>query len=151
MAKSQQSFNKKEKEKKRLKKRKDKQARKEERRAASAEAAEAGTDSMIAYVDEHGNITDTPPDLSKKKKIDASKIELGVPKRDQEDENTVRKGRVAFFNHSKGYGFINELDTQEKFFVHVNGLIDEIDEGDKVSFELERGLKGMNAIRVKKI
>jgi cold shock CspA family protein len=148
MAKSQQSFNKKEKEKKRLKKRKDKQARKEERKAANAEG---GADSMIAYVDEHGNLTDTPPDLSKKKKIDASKIELGVPKRDQEDEITVRTGRVAFFNHSKGYGFINEQGTQEKFFVHVNGLIDEIDEGDKVSFELERGLKGMNAIKVKKI
>lgn len=148
MAKSQQSFNKKEKEKKRLKKRKDKQARKEERKASNAEG---GADSMIAYVDEHGNLTDTPPDLSKKKKIDASKIELGVPKRDQEVEETVRTGRVAFFNHSKGYGFINEQGTQEKFFVHVNGLIDEIDEGDKVSFELERGLKGMNAIKVKKI
>ncbi len=148
MAKSQQSFNKKEKEKKRLKKRKDKQARKEERKASNAEG---GADSMIAYVDEHGNLTDTPPDLSKKKKIDASKIELGVPKREQESEDTVRTGRVAFFNHSKGYGFINEQGTQEKFFVHVNGLIDEIDEGDKVSFELERGLKGMNAIQVKKI
>lgn len=148
MAKSQQSFNKKEKEKKRLKKRKDKQQKKEERKLSSAEG---GEDSMIAYVDEHGNITDTPPDLTKKKKIDASKIELGVPKRNEEDEDPVKTGRVAFFNHSKGYGFINEVGTQEKYFVHVNGLIDEIDEGDKVSFELERGLKGMNAIRVKKI
>ena len=148
MAKSQQSFNKKEKEKKRLKKRLEKQQRKEERKAANAEA---GEDNMIAYVDEHGNITDTPPDLSKKKKIDASKIELGVPKRDQEEEDSVRIGRVAFFNHSKGYGFINEQGTQEKFFVHINGTIDDIDEGDKVSFELERGLKGMNAVNVKKI
>jgi len=148
MAKSQQSFNKKEKEKKRLKKRLEKQQRKEERRAANAEA---GEDSMIAYVDEHGNITDTPPDLSKKEKIDASKIELGVPKRDEDEKDSLRIGRVAFFNHSKGYGFINEQGTQEKFFVHINGTIDEIDEGDKVSFELERGLKGMNAVNVKKI
>ena len=60
------------------------------------------------------------------------------------------EGKVEFFNDSKGYGFIMELESQEKFFVHVNGLLEEIKENDKVSFELERGMKGMNAVRVKK-
>ena len=150
MAKSQQTFNKNEKEKKRLKKRLEKQKKKEERKLANAEGG--GPDSMIAYVDEFGNITDTPPDPTKKKKIKAKDIEIGVPKRDKQEEAfTERKGRVEFFNDSKGFGFIKELDTNEKFFVHVNGLIDKIQETDMVTFELERGMKGMNAVRVKKI
>ena len=105
---------------------------------------------MIAYVDEDGNITDTPPDPTKRKKVDAKSIEIGVPKR-EEQTDPKRMGRVEFFNDSKGYGFIKELETQEKYFVHVNGLLEEIKENDKVSFELERGMKGMNAIRVKKV
>jgi cold shock CspA family protein len=148
MAKSQETFNKKEKEKKRLKKRQDKQQKKEERQQNSQGG---GLDNMIAYVDEDGNITDTPPDPTiKKKKIDAKSIEIGVPKREDVVE-TVRTGRVEFFNDQKGYGFIKELETQEKFFVHVNGLVDEVREGEKVSFELERGMKGMNAVNVKKV
>ncbi|PIQ48421.1 MAG: DNA-binding protein [Cytophagales bacterium CG12_big_fil_rev_8_21_14_0_65_40_12] len=147
MAKSQETFNKKEKEKKRLKKRQDKQQKKEERKSTS----NSDFDSMIAYVDEDGNITDTPPDPTiKKKKVDAKSIEIGVPKREDVVE-AVRKGRIEFFNDSKGYGFIKELDTQEKFFVHVNGLLEDVRENDKVSFELERGMKGMNAVKVKKI
>ena len=148
MAKSQDTFNKKEKEKKRLKKRKDKAEKKEERKANSEGG---GLENMMAYVDEDGNLTDTPPDPTKKKKIiKAESIEIGVPKREDEPLDAIKKGRVEFFNDSKGYGFIKELDTQEKFFVHVNGLVDEIQEGDKVSFELERGMKGMNAVNVKK-
>ncbi len=148
MAKSQQSFNKKEKEKKRLKKQQDKRQKREERKA---NPQSGGLDDMIAYVDENGNITDTPPDPTKKKKINAKNIEIGVPKREEKEVSPIRKGKVEFFNDSKGFGFIKELETQEKFFVHVNGLIDEIRENDMVTFELERGLKGMNAVRVKKV
>ena len=61
-----------------------------------------------------------------------------------------RIGRVDFFDSSKGFGFIKEASTQERFFVHVSGLMEEIGENDKVSFEVERGMKGMNAVRVKK-
>ena len=68
---------------------------------------------------------------------------------EEDEEPTERTGKVAFFNDSKGFGFINDLDTQEKFFVHVNGLMEPIQENDKVTFELERGLKGMNAVNVK--
>lgn len=147
MAKSQQTFNKSEKEKKRLKKRKEKLQRQQERAAAP----KSTMDDMIAYVDENGQLTDTPPDPTKRKKIKAESIELGVPKREDEVYDPIKKGKVDFFDNSKGFGFIKEQDTQEKFFVHINGCIDEIGEGDKVSFELEKGLKGLNAVRVKKV
>jgi len=148
MSKSQETFNKKEKEKKRLKKKQDKQKKREERKA---NAKNSSSDDMLAYVDENGNITDTPPDMSKKKDIDAEDIEIGIPKRSKEDEITTRTGRVEFFNDTKGFGFIKEKDTNEKFFVHVNGLLEEIQENDIVTFELERGLKGMNAVQVKRV
>lgn len=147
MARSQNTFNKREKEKKRLQKRKEKQEKKEERKANSTSG---DLDEMLAYVDEFGNITDTPPDPTvKKKEVKASSIEIGVPKKEREDITAERRGRVAFFNDSKGYGFINQDGTQERYFVHINGLIDQVQEGDKVSFQLEKGAKGMNAIEVK--
>lgn len=59
------------------------------------------------------------------------------------------EGTVKFFNETKGFGFIKSNDSGEEVFVHVSGLIDEIRENDKVEYELERGKKGMNAVRVK--
>ena len=147
MAKSQESVNKKEKETKRLKKQKDKLQKSEERKKNSQGG---GLDNMMAYVDENGMLTSTPQDPTKKRVIDASTIKIGVSKREEEEVPAIRKGRVDFYNDSKGFGFIKEIGTQEKYFVHVNGLLDEIKEGDMVSFELERGLKGLNAVRVKK-
>lgn len=147
MAKSQQTYNKIEKEKKRLKKREEKKKKKEERKASGDSVSE------FAYVDEFGNLTDTPPDPSQKVEVDAESIEIGIPKKeDSEEENDFSKeGKVSFFDHSKGFGFILDSNSQEKYFVHVTGLIDEIQENDKVNFELEKGPKGMNAVRVKKI
>jgi cold shock CspA family protein len=148
MAKSQITYNKKENEKKRLKKRQDKQQKKEERKS---NPQGGGFESMIAYVDENGNITDTSPDPAKKVKIDASSIEVSIRKKEKEDVITVRTGKVEFFDDRKGFGFIRDSDSQEKFFVHANGLLENIQEGDAVNFELERGFKGMNCIRVKKV
>jgi len=147
MAKSQNTFNKQDNEKKRLKKKQDKLHKKEERK----QSGESGLDSMIAYVDEFGRITDTPPDPTKKTKVDVNSIEIGVARREDVEEPTERTGKIDFFDSSKGFGFIKESNSQEKFFVHVRGLLDEVKEGDLVSFELERGLKGMNAVKVKKI
>lgn len=147
MAKSQDTFNKKEKEKKRLKKRLEKAQKKEERKSNSQGG---GLENMMAYVDENGSISDTPPDQTKIKKVDINSIVLGVPKR-EEEVITIRKGRVDYFNDSKGFGFIKEHETQDKYFVHINGVIGDIRENDVVTFELERGLKGMNAVRVKKV
>lgn len=147
MGKSQETFGKKEKEKKRLKKRKEKAEKREERKANSQKGA--ALEDMLMYVDENGQLTDTPPDPLKKKKINAKNIEISVPKKVEDpDAGGPKKGKVEFFNDQKGYGFIKELDTQEKFFVHINGCVDDIAEGDKVTFELERGLKGMNAVNV---
>lgn len=58
------------------------------------------------------------------------------------------QGKVKFFNNSKGFGFITPSDSSEDIFVHVSGLIDEIRENDEVTYEVERGKKGMNAVRV---
>jgi cold shock CspA family protein len=148
MASSQETYNKRDQEKKRLKKRLDKQQKVAERKA---NARGGGLDNMIAYVDENGHITDTPPNPLHRTKIDAASIEIGVPKRELIETIAIRNGRVEFFNHSKGFGFIKELDRQDKYFVHVNNLTEEINEGDMVTFEVEHTFKGMSAIRVKKV
>ena len=57
-------------------------------------------------------------------------------------------GTVKFFNSEKGFGFIVDSTSKEEIFVHVSGLVDEIREGDIVTFETERGKKGMNAVNV---
>ena len=63
----------------------------------------------------------------------------------------IRKGAVEFFNDEKGFGFIKEDETNEKYFVHVSSTTEELGENDKVTFELEQGMKGLNAVRVKKV
>lgn len=64
---------------------------------------------------------------------------------------TMKNGTVKFFNDAKGFGFVTDDETNEEYFVHVSGLIDEIKEGDKVEFDLKEGRKGLNAIDVKVI
>ncbi len=148
MAKSQDTWNKKEMEKKRLKKRQDKEQKKEERKANAKEST--SFDDMIAYVDENGNLSSTPPSVIRRKDtIRAEDIQIGVPKRVDVVMDTVRKGIVTFFNDSKGYGFIKDQETQESIFVHVNGLLDPIKDNNKVTFEVEMGHKGPNAVKVK--
>jgi cold shock CspA family protein len=86
-------------------------------------------------------------------KIEAESIEIGIPKREmnEEEEPAAKEGKVSFFDTSKGFGFIIDSMNQEKYFVHVSGILQPIAENDKVTYELERGQKGMNAVRVKKI
>jgi CspA family cold shock protein len=61
----------------------------------------------------------------------------------------MSNGTVKFFNDSKGYGFIAPEDGDKDVFVHMNGLVDRISEGDKVSYDVEEGPKGLNAVNVK--
>ena len=63
----------------------------------------------------------------------------------------MKEGKVKFFNESKGYGFIKDVESDEEYFVHVTGLIDKIKEADDVTFELTEGRKGLNAVNVKLI
>lgn len=62
----------------------------------------------------------------------------------------MKTGTVKFFNVSKGFGFITVDDTNQELFVHVTGLVDQIRDGDKVTFDESEGKKGLNAINVKK-
>ena len=71
-----------------------------------------------------------------------------------EDYGTVTSVKVIMDREtgkSKGFGFIKEVETGEKYFVHISGLIDKIKEGNLVTYDLEKGAKGMNAVNVKKI
>ena len=149
MAKSHQTYSKKEIEKKKIQKRKEKEQRREDRKENSKQGQ--SLDDMTAYVDENGNISNTPPDLTKKKKIKAEDIVIGIPKGEKNQSGGVRQGRVTFFNDAKGYGFIKDSDTQQSIFVHSKALREPIRENDVVTFETERGFKGPNAINVKKI
>jgi cold shock CspA family protein len=148
MAKSQETFSKKEKEKLKLKKRKEKEEKKAERKANSQKGQDL--EDMYAYVDENGNLTSVLPDPKKKKIINLEDVNIGVGRQaPAEPEEVLRKGVVTFFNESKGYGFIKDTKNQAGVFVHINGLIDQVKEGDKVSFEIEMNHKGANAIKVR--
>ena len=60
----------------------------------------------------------------------------------------MSNGTVKFFNEGKGYGFISPEDGGKDVFVHINGLTDSIREGDKVSYDVEEGRRGLNAVNV---
>ena len=147
MARSQQTWNKLENEKKKLKKKKDKAVKKTERAANTKDGSDL--DSMIAYVDEYGRITSTPPDPTAKSVIKVEDIELGVRKQDDEEVEEFRTGIVTFFNESKDYGFIRDMATQDSVFVHRNSLLEPITENNKVLFEIGMGFKGPMAVNVK--
>ena len=121
--------------------------RKEERKA---QGGDGSLESMMAYVDENGMLTDTPPDPDKRVEIDASEIVLGIPPKEEVPEDPMKTGKLDFFDPAKGFGFINETGGQGRYFVHITGMLEEIREGERVTFELERGPKGMNAVRVRK-
>ena len=132
-------------EKKRLARRKKKKKRKEEKKLSPKANS---LDDMIAYVDENGMITSTPPTENiKKEEIKQEEIVISTPKKEKEVP-TVMKGRVEFFNTSKGFGFIKDLSGTEKYFFHVNNVMADISENDIVTFDLERGIKGMNAVNI---
>lgn len=139
------SFTKRDLEKKKQEKRLAKQQKKEERKNSGTSSFE----DMIAYVDENGVITDTPTTNEKPQEIDISTIEVSTPRKTDEPVITEYEGRVEFFNTSKGYGFIKNLKNAEKYFFHVSGLQDEVTDGNLVTFKLERGPRGMNAVEIK--
>ncbi|MEO7444472.1 MAG: cold shock domain-containing protein [Ferruginibacter sp.] len=140
------TWNKKEREKKKRAKKKEKQEKKLEKKE---NATEVNFEDMLAYIDENGNLSDTPPDPKKMKKVNADDIEIGVPRQaDINPEDLIRTGVVTHFNHDKGYGFIKDSQSSDSIFVHINSVKGNITEQSKVTFEVEMGQKGANAVNV---
>lgn len=148
MGRSTETFSKQEREKKKLKKQQDKKEKAEDRKTNAVKGK--SLDDMMAYVDSTGNITSVPQDPGMRKKVTAESIQISIPKQEDIVVDIVRTGTVSFFNESKGYGFIKDLQTQESIFVHANSLSEQIKENDKVTFEVEKGQKGPTATKVKK-
>ena len=148
MAKSQETWNKKDREKKKQQSKKEKEERRQERKDNAKDGK--SFEDMLAYIDENGNISSKPPDPLKMRKVNLEDIEIGVPKQKPHDPaDALRTGIVTFFNEARGFGFIKDQQTQESIFVHANALKDQIKENNKVIFEVEMGHKGPNAINVK--
>jgi len=141
LARSQETFGKKEREKKRAKKREEKAKRKEERKANAGEKGD-----NITYMDVYGNFHDTPPEAAEK--VKAKNIEIGIPQREEEEEDEFKQGTISFFNESKGFGFIKEKVTGQSVFLHINQCKEEVKEGQLVQFETEKGPKGLAAVNV---
>jgi cold shock CspA family protein len=148
MGRSTETFSKKEREKKKLKKQQDKKEKSDDRKTNAVKGQ--GLADMMAYVDGNGNITSVPQEPGNRKKVSAQDIQIGTPKQEDVEVEIVRKGTVTFFNESKGFGFIKDLQTQESVFVHINAASFAIKENDKVTFEVEPGQKGPTAVKVAK-
>jgi len=140
------SMSKRDNEKKKQGKRLEKQKRKEDRKLNNNKGA--SLEDMFVYVDENGMITSTPPELRKKEEIDLDSIVILTPKKTEVD-NPVHKGRIEYSNESKGFGFVKELASVNKYFFHISASKVDIREGNIVFFELERGTKDLNAVNLR--
>lgn len=150
MAKSKETFNKRDKEKKRAKQKQEKAEKMQERRAGAQKGK--SLEDMMAYIDEDGNLSATPPDQKKMRVFNPEDIQISVPGRTEEtEEEKIHTGKISYFNESKGFGFINDKVTGEKVFVHVNELLEAVYENDLVSFEIQHGPKGLVAVKVSKV
>lgn len=78
-------------------------------------------------------------------------MQIGVPQHTDEEDDGPLTGKIAFFNHDKGFGFINFGNNGERVFVHVSQLSDAVNENDAVTFEVENGPRGLTAINVRKV
>lgn len=148
MGRAKETFGKKEVRNKQVKKRKEKEQRRQKRKE---EGKKGNLDDMMAWVDENGMLTSSPPDLSQKKEIKAENIEIGVPKSESRINNKIRTGRLKNFDESKGFGFITDAETKESVFVHVNDCLEALIVGGRVEFETEKGVKGLKAVKAKPI
>jgi cold shock CspA family protein len=147
MGRSQETFSKKE---VRIKKEKKRKAKAEKRAKKVTDTKKSSFEDMIAYVDEFGKISSTPPDPTKKTVVIAEDIELKITKNDPGSApDFVRKGVITFFNESKGFGFIRDLASNQSIFVHANNLQEPVKENNIVVFEIGKGPKGPTALNVK--
>lgn len=141
------SWNKKERDNKKKQERKQKEEKKKERKEQSA--GRKGMDDMMAYLDENGNLTSVPPDPNNKVEFNLDDIEISVPKQEElSAEDLIRKGVITFFNPAKGFGFIEDSENKQRIFVHQSSANFQLQEGMRISFELEKGPKGYTAVNV---
>jgi cold shock CspA family protein len=146
MSKGRETYGKKDVRARKEKKRKEKEQKKLESKELKGRTS---PEDMFAYVDEFGNITSTPPDLSQRTTVNTEDIAVSVVRTETDPEDLLHRGVVSFFDESKGFGFIRDSATRQDVFVHVNGILEPIKEGNKVKFEVIKGLKGPNAIEVR--
>ena len=148
MAKGKQTFSKSEREKRKRKEKLEKEGRREDRKLSNKKGK--SFEEMLAYVDENGRLSSTPPDPTKRKEFKAEDIEVSTSRRvESDDEDKIYSGIVSFFNEAKGYGFIKDSESHESFFVHITSVEQVPHEGDKVKFKVEKNERGLSAIEVK--
>ena len=142
------TWNKRERERNKQQKKKEKLEKRQEKRLANKGSHDL--DSMLAYVDENGNLTSKPVDPKKRVTVNAEDIDIRVAgQRNIHSADVSQVGIVTNFKTDKGYGFIKNLETQESYFFHVNSLTEPVKENNKVSFEVEKGPKGLSAVNVR--
>lgn len=138
------SFNKKEREKKRQKRKRDKAEKREQKKSSNTKPLE------FMYVGEDGNLTAEKPTFDPSKRTEIEDIEISTRRTGKSSDSKFTKtGAVKFFNTEKGYGFIEEKDSGESYFVHIDNLSSPVKEHDKVTFEVGKGPKGPIALDVK--
>ena len=137
--------------KEREKQKRDQRKKKEEKRLERKEngAGKKSMNDMMAYLDENGTLSSVAPDDRKRIEIKAEDIEIGVPKQKELiPEELIRKGTITNFNESRGFGFIENSENGLRVFVHQSASEHRLQEGLKVSFELEKGPNGYTAVNV---
>ncbi|HEY1163702.1 MAG TPA: cold shock domain-containing protein [Chitinophaga sp.] len=143
------SFSKKEQKNKKAKAKQEKAERKQERKNNNNKGK--GLEEMLAYVDENGNLSPTPPKAGSIQEIPLEEIRIDAKPRPSEvAEPSVNSGAISYFNTSKGFGFITDDRSKERVFFHINQLTQPVKEGDKVTFSLEKTPRGYSAVDVKK-
>lgn len=143
------TFSKKEREKKKAKKKQDKAEKREDRKTDNNKGK--GLEEMMAYLDENGNIVDTPPDQQQKEKKPSFTDRRGGAASGEAPDDTVYTGMVSLLFVDKDYGFITEDETRSTVFVHSSKFKEPIKEKDRVSFFKKKTPNGFSAVNVKKI
>lgn len=137
------SFNKRQKEKLKQQKKLEKQKRKELRKSQGKDSM----DDMIAYEDDFGQLHSSPDEIVKDE-VKLEDIEVSIPKKSDEEEDTSLTGKVSYLNVEKGYGFIQQEDSRNSYYFRLSNAPEEIEIEDKVSFKTEDSARGKNAIDI---
>jgi cold shock CspA family protein len=145
MGRSQETLGKKEVRNKKEKKRKEKLEKREKKKTEG----KSSFNDMIAYVDEFGQIRSTPQDPDKTIIFDSENKGFVAPKKTPEkNRETERKGVVTFLNEEKGFGFIRDNESGQKYFFHISGLLEPVKQNSNVIFEKTKSPRGISAIKV---